>query len=71
MDRPGRPQASKYACKLCRRVLFEADDLMDHVPERHQIAMRRVRASAYCLSSTRELFTWELTLLSGDGLTEN
>ncbi|KAF1313568.1 hypothetical protein FI667_g17229, partial [Globisporangium splendens] len=42
---PERPVPSgevrKYACKLCRKVLFTSDDLYDHAPQQQQIAMRK------------------------------
>lgn len=33
----------KYACKLCRHVVFTSEELLDHAPQQQQIAMRKVR----------------------------
>lgn len=40
---PPSDGARKYACKICRHVVFTSDDLLDHAPQQQQIAMRKVR----------------------------
>lgn len=32
----------KFACKLCRHVVFTSDELLEHLPQQQQIAMRKV-----------------------------
>ncbi|GAB9464552.1 hypothetical protein Gpo141_00001981 [Globisporangium polare] len=38
---PPSDGARKYACKICRHVVFTSDDLLDHAPQQQQIAMRK------------------------------
>lgn len=43
---PPSDGARKYACKICRHVVFTSDELLDHEPQQQQIAMRKVRPVA-------------------------
>lgn len=55
MEPPQPPTARKFACKLCRCVLFATEDLAAHEPERHQISARRVRLARSCPALPRAL----------------
>jgi hypothetical protein len=52
---PQVPTARKFACKLCRCVLFTTEELAAHEPERHQISTRRVRFAPSCITRPRVL----------------
>jgi hypothetical protein len=38
-------EIASYACKMCRMKLFTSENLLEHEPQQHQIAARKVNVN--------------------------